>query len=87
MKTALTLYLARQPWVGVADAIPSRHLMGSISTGVSFDQLPLNEGDPPYSAWGLWGKGDELGRINLITPQVRKNAAAEIKTGEAISLK
>lgn len=24
---------------------------------------------PPGSTWGDWGKDDELGRINLVTPE------------------
>lgn len=29
----------------------------------SFKDLPLGKDDPPYSAWGLWGKDDEVGTI------------------------
>ncbi|CAH0020498.1 unnamed protein product [Clonostachys rhizophaga] len=54
---------------------------------VSFEELPLGESDPPYSAWGLWGKDDELGRTNLITSDItRKAAQTEIRTGEVVQL-
>jgi hypothetical protein len=57
-------------------------------SSVSFNELPLGESDPPYSAWGLWGKDDELGRTNLITPDItRKAAQTEIRTGEVVQLK
>jgi kynurenine formamidase len=36
--------------------------------------------------WGRWGSSDELGAANLITPAKRKAAAAEVKTGEMVSL-
>lgn len=55
---------------------------------VSFDELPLGPSDPKYSAWGLWGKDDQLGRTNLITAEVTRQAAvSEIQTGEVIPLK
>jgi kynurenine formamidase len=38
------------------------------------------------SNWGRWGADDELGTLNLITEQVRKQAAACIRSGEVISL-
>jgi hypothetical protein len=53
----------------------------------NFDDLPLRQGDPKCSAWGLWGKDDELGTLNLITDDVRIAAASEVKLGRAINLK
>src|SRR5262245_64985433 len=38
------------------------------------------------SNWGRWGKEDELGTLNLITPAKRKQAAALVKDGVSISL-
>lgn len=51
-----------------------------------FDSLPLQEGDPKVSAWGLWGKDDELGALNLLTPQVIQKAAAEATEGITVPL-
>ncbi|KAL8822742.1 MAG: hypothetical protein Q9191_006528 [Dirinaria sp. TL-2023a] len=52
-----------------------------------FDQLPLNKGDPPYSAWGLYGMKDQLGTLNRLTDDiVLKTAKQEIQTGYRISL-
>ncbi|MBA2607310.1 MAG: cyclase family protein [Actinobacteria bacterium] len=36
--------------------------------------------------WDRWGRDDEVGTINLITPEVRRRAAACVKTGKAFSL-
>jgi kynurenine formamidase len=36
--------------------------------------------------WGRWGPDDELGTINLVTPEVRRRAAACVRTGKALSL-
>jgi kynurenine formamidase len=38
------------------------------------------------SNWGRWGKADEVGAINLITPQKRKAAAQLVSEGVPISL-
>lgn len=38
------------------------------------------------SNWGRWGPDDSAGTINLITPEKRKEAAALVKTGRAVSL-
>ncbi|HYR88348.1 MAG TPA: cyclase family protein [Terriglobia bacterium] len=38
------------------------------------------------SNWGRWGKDDELGAANLITPSKRKQAAALAKEGLSVSL-
>ena len=33
------------------------------------------------SNWGRWGKEDQMGTVNLITPAKRKEAAALVKEG------
>ncbi|MBL8293702.1 MAG: hypothetical protein JNN08_17790, partial [Bryobacterales bacterium] len=38
------------------------------------------------SNWGRWGKNDELGTVNLITPAKRKQAAALVRDGVSVSL-
>lgn len=38
------------------------------------------------SNWGRWGKDDELGALNLITPAKRKAAAQLVREGVAVSL-
>ena len=38
------------------------------------------------SNWGRWGKDDEIGTVNLITPAKRKQAAALVKEGFSVSL-
>ena len=37
------------------------------------------------SNWGKWGKDDQAGTINLITPAKRKAAAALVKEGVSVS--
>jgi kynurenine formamidase len=38
------------------------------------------------SNWGRWGKDDQMGALNLITPAKRKQAATLVKEGVTISL-
>ncbi len=38
------------------------------------------------SNWGRWGKGDQIGTVNLITPAKRKQAAALVTEGVSVSL-
>src|ERR1700732_555479 len=38
------------------------------------------------SNWGRWGKTDQDGTVNLITPAKRREAAALVKDGISISL-
>jgi hypothetical protein len=46
-----------------------------------FSDLPLKKGDPPHSAWGLYGSDDELGTINRLTSDVVMRAKDEIQSG------
>jgi kynurenine formamidase len=38
------------------------------------------------SNWGRWGPEDELGALNLITPEKRRAAAALVRSGRTVSL-
>jgi hypothetical protein len=51
-----------------------------------FEALPLDKHGPPGNAWGLFGEKDEMGRLNLLTPETVKEAAKEIKEGVRVSL-
>ena len=46
-----------------------------------FDQMMQD-----ISNWGRWGKEDELGTLNLITPAVRKAAANLVQEGVTVSM-
>ena len=36
--------------------------------------------------WGRWGDDDEIGTINLITPDVVRHAATLVRTGKTFAL-
>ncbi|KAL2828400.1 hypothetical protein BDW59DRAFT_178828 [Aspergillus cavernicola] len=61
------------PWNPDSSQFPSRK------------ELPKIEGAPDGAAW-VWGKDDQIGRLNLLTPARVKAAAAEIRTGEMVRL-
>ena len=63
------------------DTLPSH--IGALPT---FDELPVVAGAPPHSAWGLWGFGDRVGTLNLITDEAVRRAAATVRTGRVIPL-
>ncbi|MFN0025830.1 MAG: cyclase family protein [Acidimicrobiales bacterium] len=52
----------------------------------SFDELPELENIGVRHAWDVWGRDDELGSINLVTPSRVARAATLVRTGEVISL-
>ncbi|MEE8346223.1 MAG: cyclase family protein, partial [Dehalococcoidia bacterium] len=52
----------------------------------SYDQLPVKEGAPKGSAWGLFGDDDQLGCLNLITPEKVVEAAKLVRRGAVFPL-
>lgn len=52
----------------------------------SFDELPVKPGNPARSAWGLWGDEDEVGTINLLTPERVAAAAKLVQSGKVFPL-
>ncbi|KAL4809394.1 hypothetical protein BDV18DRAFT_157149 [Aspergillus unguis] len=62
------------PWNPDCSRFPSR------------EELPKIPGAPDDAAW-VWGKDDQIGRLNLLTPsRVKAAAASEIRTGEMVRL-
>jgi hypothetical protein len=51
------------------------------ATRQDFDQLMKQ-----ISNWGRWGKNDQLGAVNLITPAKRKQALGSVKEGLSVSM-
>lgn len=57
---------------------------GSEERVPTYDELAAAE--PPYSSWQHFGPGDELGTINLLTPERVAAAAQLVRTGARFSL-
>lgn len=53
--------------------------------------MPAVKGMPHGCAWGLWDKPgqekDQLGSLNLLTPEAVQEAFKELRTGERCALK
>ncbi|MCI0391152.1 MAG: cyclase family protein [Acidobacteria bacterium] len=52
----------------------------------SFDELPIKPDHPPHSAWGLFGDDDQIGTLNLLTPERIASAAQLIQQGQVFAL-
>jgi hypothetical protein len=56
----------------------------------TYDELPPVPGMPHGCAWGIWdekGVKDQVGSLNLLTPENVIEAKKEIQTGVSVSLK
>tara|TARA_R110002060_G_scaffold10898_3_gene16061 strand:+ start:622 stop:813 length:192 start_codon:yes stop_codon:yes gene_type:complete len=56
----------------------------------SFKDMPAVKGMPHGAAWGLFdkdGKRDNCGTLNLLTPEIAKEAQKEIRSGTSVALK
>lgn len=52
----------------------------------SFSELPVTEGVPAHSAWGVWGADDRLGCWNKIDDEAVLRGAAAVRKGRVFSL-
>ena len=51
-----------------------------------YRDLPIDPSKPPGSAWGVFGEEDEVGTINLLTPEHARRAAGLVRKGAVFSL-
>ena len=52
----------------------------------TYAELPIRPGLPPRSAWGIWGDDDELGTMNLLTPERAQRGLGCAHHGRVFSL-
>jgi kynurenine formamidase len=52
----------------------------------TYDELPIRAGAPAGAAWGVFGDDDEVGTVNLLTPERVIAAAASIRSGKIFAL-
>jgi len=52
----------------------------------SYAALPVRAGAPPGAAWGVFGDDDEVGTINLLTPERVREAARLVRSGKVFAL-
>jgi len=51
-----------------------------------YADLPINADAPPGSSWGVFGRGDQLGTLNFLTPERRAAAAQLARRGAVFNL-
>jgi len=84
----------RRSYIKGMGVLLASHAMASASkwqpgTGYPREHLTKAQFDQMFkqlSNWGRWGKDDQLGTLNLITPARRRQAAAQVREGICISL-
>src|SRR3954470_1941620 len=69
----------------VGDAASQGSYQGSSSRPL-VSEAQFETWQTELSNWGRWGKDDELGTLNLITPAKRRAALALVKEGVPVSL-
>lgn len=80
---------ARLRWLGAAAAacmIPTREAAETEKYPRNLTKDDIDRWMTELSNWGRWGKDDQAGTVNLITPAKRKQAAALVKEGISISM-
>jgi kynurenine formamidase len=60
--------------------------MSEITSLPGYDELPVAEGAPPHSAWGLWGADDQLGALNLLGGKRLVEASRLVRKGAMFPL-
>src|SRR4030081_264424 len=60
--------------------------MLALAADQPLEKATLDRWMQELSNWGRWGKNDQLGTVNLITPAKRRAAAALVKEGFSVSL-
>ena len=67
--------------LALAVALPTTVATQSTTTRAQFERWKTE-----LSNWGRWGKDDQIGALNLITPAKRRQAAALVREGFSVSL-
>src|SRR5438067_2420048 len=73
----------------LAAAVSALSLAGAPAqkpAGAAMSQKQVDDLIMSVSNWGRWGKDDQLGALNLITPEKRRAAAKLVREGLSISL-
>ncbi len=69
-----------------ASAGPQVSTQNASATPVAVTDAQYTRWTTELSNWGRWGKNDQIGTLNLITPAKRREAAALVREGVSVSL-
>ena len=70
-------------------AAAAKAVSGAVASGPklpSYRELPVRKGAPKGAAWGVFGDDDEVGTINLMTPERVVAAVSSIRSGKVFAL-
>ena len=70
-------------------AAATKAVSSAVASGLklpAYSELPVRAGAPDGAAWGVFGDDDEVGTINLQTPDRVVAAASSIKSGKVFAL-
>ena len=87
MKRAMLAAAACLALSGVVQAFrPAMQADLKVRTATETTKAQVDKWMTELSNWGRWGKADQIGTLNLITPQKRKQALGLVKDGLSVSL-
>jgi kynurenine formamidase len=72
-------------WVALAVGMPASFCLGWVMSGPS-EKSSTVKGWTKGKGWGPWGKDDEVGSLNAMTPETIKKALALVKQGKVYDL-
>ena len=70
-------------------AAAAKAVSGAVASGPKlprYSELPVRKGAPKGAAWGVFGDDDEVGTINLMTPERVVAAVSSIRSGRVFAL-
>lgn len=89
-RLAAALLIGLAPLPALAGGDDSDKKKGAAEpSGITANKISLQQLDVMFdevSNWGRWGDDDQLGTLNLITPEVKAKAAALVEHGVSVSL-
>jgi kynurenine formamidase len=86
MKTVRVFLIASGLIACAFVVVHQTHSQTNSANGRQLSKADIDRWMSELSNWGRWGKDDQLGAINLITPGKRKQAMTLVKEGISVSL-
>jgi hypothetical protein len=84
--TIATVLLATGSWVSSQTGSPFKPHPSTQEPGRLVTLDKLKQWEKELSNWGRWGKDDQRGLLNLITPEKTKQATLLVKEGRTVTL-
>jgi len=86
IRRAIGLGLVLAGSLSMSSILPTGHAQQPAPPRAAAVKADADRWMTELSNWGRWGKDDQLGALNLITAEKRRQAMALAKTGIVVSL-